>query len=167
MPQSSVSKTEQLQIRVTSAEKRAIQGAARRSGMTISAWVLAQALPGARAKFHQIVERLGSGDDESFALADLNDLLASLGAEDLPRAVEYPPQLPKGARLQNQVAAMVELAAGQRGVPSPSWTRDIEPLKEPVFGTTLKSLRLHLLVSAPPAFRRRNLFVDASVGDRV
>jgi hypothetical protein len=28
-------------------------------------------------------------------------------------------------------------------------------------------LRLHLLLSAPPAFRRRNIFLDASVGDRV
>jgi hypothetical protein len=41
------------------------------------------------------------------------------------------------------------------------------PLAEPYFATSLKSLREHLLVAAPIPFKRRNIFVDASVGARV
>jgi len=67
----------------------------------------------------------------------------------------------------NRVAAMVEHASGRRGVAPPSWTRDVLPLEAPVFATDLKSLRAHLLRVSPVAFRRRNLFVDATVGDRV
>jgi hypothetical protein len=37
----------------------------------------------------------------------------------------------------------------------------------PAFGSSLASLRLHLLTRAPVALRRRNLFADASVDDRV
>jgi hypothetical protein len=36
-----------------------------------------------------------------------------------------------------------------------------------VFGTPIESLRLHLLTASPPAFRRRRIFIDATVGDRV
>jgi hypothetical protein len=52
-------------------------------------------------------------------------------------------------------------------VPPPDWTLAVQPLSEPAFGSPLQSLRLHLLVAAPPAFKRRNIFVDSSVGDRV
>jgi hypothetical protein len=69
--------------------------------------------------------------------------------------------------LQNYLAAMVELASQQKGVAPPAWTRNVEPLEEPHFATELPGLRLHLLRSAPVAFKRRNLFVDASIGDRV
>jgi hypothetical protein len=40
-------------------------------------------------------------------------------------------------------------------------------LPQPVFGSELKALRLHLLTNSPPAFRRRNIFIDATLGDRV
>ena len=62
---------------------------------------------------------------------------------------------------------MVELASQQKGVTPPAWTSEVEPLPEPWFATDLPGLRLHLLRSAPVAFKRRNLFVDASIGDRV
>ena len=35
------------------------------------------------------------------------------------------------------------------------------------FASELKSLRLHLLTKSPAPFRRRNLFVDSTLGDRV
>jgi hypothetical protein len=41
------------------------------------------------------------------------------------------------------------------------------PLAEPVFGSDLMSLRLYLLTHSPAPFRRRNIFIDASVGFRV
>jgi hypothetical protein len=43
----------------------------------------------------------------------------------------------------------------------------VKPLERPWFASSLKSLRLHLLTASPPPFRRRNLFVDSTIGDRV
>jgi hypothetical protein len=43
----------------------------------------------------------------------------------------------------------------------------VPPLDEPHFATPLRGLRLHLLRASPVAFKRRNIFVDSSVGDRV
>jgi hypothetical protein len=45
--------------------------------------------------------------------------------------------------------------------------RETPPLAEPAFGTTLQSLRLYLLTHSPAPFRRRNLFIDASIDDQV
>ena len=62
---------------------------------------------------------------------------------------------------------MIEHAAARMRVSAPPWTRDVLPLQAPWFATEMKKLRAHLLQVAPVAFRRRNLFVDATVGDRV
>jgi len=55
----------------------------------------------------------------------------------------------------------------RRGIEVPPWVQSVAPLREPVFGTSLPSLRLHLLMHTPAPFRRRNLFIDSSVGDPV
>jgi len=62
---------------------------------------------------------------------------------------------------------VVEHACARRAVAVPGWTRAVTPLSEPAFGSELRSLRLHLLTQSPPAFRCRNIFIDASVGERV
>ncbi len=63
---------------------------------------------------------------------------------------------------------MVKLAAHRRDVPPPAWVRDVEPMEtEPRFATPLAGLRLHLLRTAPVPFKRRNIFIDSSIGDRV
>jgi hypothetical protein len=62
---------------------------------------------------------------------------------------------------------MVEYACAKRSVAPPAWTRTVTPLPDPVFATALQSLRLHLLTHSPPPFRARNIFIDASVGERV
>ncbi len=69
--------------------------------------------------------------------------------------------------LRNYVAAMVELAAHQRGVAPPVWVRQVPPLEEPHFATSLPGLRLTLLRASPVPFKRRNIFIDSSLGDRV
>jgi len=61
----------------------------------------------------------------------------------------------------------VEIACSRCGVACPKWTRQIAPLPEPVFGSALLGLRLYLLTRSPAAFRRRNLFVDATLDDQV
>ena len=92
---------------------------------------------------------------------------AGLAAGELAAAVAPAPPGSLSPSRDNYVAAMVEYACGRGGIPPPAWTRAIPPLARPEFGSSLESLRLHLLRSAPPPFRRRNLFIDASVGDRV
>ncbi|HXU29874.1 MAG TPA: hypothetical protein VN851_04780 [Thermoanaerobaculia bacterium] len=126
-----------------------------------------QTPPDAQLKFSQLLGALRDEDRPSFALAELNDLLTGLGPTDLSIAVEKADLSDLTPYLQNYVAAMVELAAHRRDVPPPSWVRDVEPLAEPRFATPLASLRLHLLRASPVPFKRRNIFIDSSIGDRV
>lgn len=159
-------KSAQLQIRVSPAEKLAIQRAARRAGLEMSAYVLARVLPPATRRFQELTDACRHPERARFALAELNSWLASLAAGELPDAVAV---APAGLTryLANYVAAMVEYTCAIREVAPPAWTRTIEPLPEPVFGTRLQSLRLHLLTHSPPPFRRRNIFIDSTVGQRV
>ena len=62
---------------------------------------------------------------------------------------------------------MAEYVCAAHGVDVPRWTREIAPLEQPWFGTELLSLRPYLLTHSPPAFRRRNIFVDTVVGGQV
>ena len=68
---------------------------------------------------------------------------------------------------QNYLAAMVEQAAAQRGVEPPAWVRDVPPLETPYFASGLRTLRQYLMAVSPVPFKRRNLFIDATIGDRV
>ena len=62
---------------------------------------------------------------------------------------------------------MIEYAATLKGTFPPAWTKEVPALERPWFASSLTSLRLYLLTNSPPPFRRRNLFVDSSVGQRV
>jgi hypothetical protein len=161
-------KTTHLQIRVAPAEKAAIQRAARRAGMDMSAWVISRLLPAAGARFAELVAVVAAGEGgERFALAELNTLLTGLGAGELAEATAAPPPAGLPATWANYVAAMVEYACARRSIAPPAWTHAIPPLASPLFGSTLTSLRLYLLTHSPPPFRRRNIFVDATVGGQV
>jgi hypothetical protein len=161
-------KDQYLQIRVSPAEKTAIQTAAARAGMDMSGWVLAKLLPPEPQTFQAIVADLAENPaGRRYALAELNDFLANLGAAELDRAVTEPPALALEPYLANYVAAMVETAAHRADLAPPRWTAAVPALREPVFGTELVGLRLYLLLNSPPAFRRRNIFIDATVGERV
>jgi len=162
-------KSAQLQIRVTPAQKATLKRLARAAGQDVSAYVLARALPEVRDRFAEIVRALRDDERYRFALAELNDLLSDLSDAQLTDAVAAePPDLGSlPLHRLNYVAAMIEQACHRRGVPAPSWVHVIPPLEVPWFATPLQGLRLHLLRSAPVPFRRRNLFVDAGVGDRV
>ena len=159
-------KSAQLQIRVSPAEKAAIQRAARRAGLDMSAYVLARVLPAPARRFQELTDACRDSQGVRFALAELNSWLAGLGAGEIQDAVASPPH-GLTPYLANYIAAMVEYVCGRHDVAPPAWTRTIAPLGEPVFGSTLMSLRLHLLTHSPAPFRRRNIFIDASVGARV
>lgn len=160
-------KTAQLQIRVTPGQKARLKALAAAAGQDVSAYVLDRALPPMAERFGGIVRRLARGEDHRYLLAELHDFLAALAP------AEFGPALAAGiggrlsAQLRNYVAAMVEHAAARKGVRPPSWVRDVPPLEDPHFAAPLRGLRLHLLGATPVAFKRRNIFADAVVGDRV
>lgn len=160
-------KSEHLQIRLTAREKALLKRAAAAAGQDVSAYVLARAIPPARTRFADLVGLLDDDADHRYVLAELNDFLAALAPSEFRDAVAHAELATASPFLKNYVAAMVEQAAHMKAVPPPAWARRIPPLEAPWFATPLKKLRLHLLRAAPVPFKRRNIFVDASVGSRV
>ena len=162
-----MAKTRQLQVRVSADERERIRQRAENAGMTVSEWVLRRLLPPVEEEFQGLC--LGLAERPEFrthALAHLHDFFRRLGEREFSLAVRYPPQVELAPFEANYVAAMVEYSAVLKGAPMPDWTRDVPPLETPWFAAPERSLRLHLLTQSPPPFRRRNLFVDASVGSR-
>lgn len=160
-------KSQQLQVRVTPAQKAALKRLARRAGLDVSTYVLSRLLPPARSRFQEIVRALRGDDDHRFALAELNDFLSGLAPAEFGDAVADVELGGLSPFLRNYVAAMVEQAAAQKDERPPAWVDDVQPLEEPHFAVPFRSLRPHLLRAAPVAFKRRNIFVDSAVGDRV
>jgi hypothetical protein len=159
-------KTAQLQIRVSRLEKAAIQQAAKRAGVDMSAYVLSRVLSVPATRFQECVAECANHVEPSFALAELNALLSSLTASEMRHAIAAPPSVALTPFVANYLAAMVEYGCSRCRIPPPVWTRAVAPLDNPVFGTTLQSLRLHLLTQSPPPFRHRNIFIDATLGAR-
>lgn len=161
-------KSAQLQIRVTPAQKAALARMARLAGQGMSSFILSQVMPAGASEFARRVAACKPGERGRYALAALNAFLSSLPATELTDAVTHRPEpWPRDAVVANRIAAMVEVACVRLKSHLPAWIHDIEPLEAPVFDSELKGLRLYLLSNSPPAFRRRNLFVDASIGDQV
>lgn len=160
-------KTEHLQIRVSAEEKEHLRKAAHDAGTTVSDYVLSKVLPAHRTKFLSLVVEINSEHKRTYALAELSDFFESLSPSELSRAMEEPPSIPSDPVWANYLAAMVETILQRHSLPRPAWLSQIPPLRDPWFATKLKSLRLYLLCVSPPAFRRRNLFVDSTIGDRV
>lgn len=160
-------KTCQLQIRLSAPQKAAIQRAAANAGLDMSAYVLGRVLSLPAEQFRDRVANCMNSDTPKHALAELNSLLSALTASELRDAVAAAPPASPRPYLSNYVAALVETACARRKIAAPSWTLAIAPLAEPVFGTELVSLRFHLLTHSPAAFRHRNIFIDATIGDRV
>jgi uncharacterized protein (DUF1778 family) len=163
----SAAKSAQLQIRVSPTEKAAIQRAARRAGLDMSAYVLARVLPDPAQRFADLTAACRDPEGARFALAELNTWLADLGTGELREAVTFPPATGLTPYFANYVAAMVEYACAQREIAPPPWVGSVPPLVEPAFGSALVSLRAYLLTHSPPPFRRRNIFIDATLGARV
>jgi hypothetical protein len=155
---------------VSRRQKETIAAAARRAGLSISAWVLCRLLPSTAEQLGSLVERLAEaqpGEERSFVFAEILDFLAGLSREELTRAIANPPATRLDPYWSNYLAATIEQAAAAKDVRVPDWVSAIPPLDVPAFGSTLGSLRLHLLVAAPPPFAARNLFVDTALGGRV
>lgn len=159
-------KNSQLQIRVSDAQKKAIQHAASLEEMEVSAWVLSKLLKNPQSVFLDKIEFLfKTPEKHKYALADLADFLKKLNSEELELILrtDWSAQLDPVA--SNYVAAMLETCAHKHHIPAR--LSHIEPLETPYFGTELKSLRLYLLQVSPPSFRARNIFIDTTLEGRV
>jgi hypothetical protein len=159
-------KSEQLQIRVSREQKRMIAQAARRAGLDMSSYVLSRVISTPSDQFQRLTQDV-AGPEPRFALAELNSALCNFSAAQLREAVSMPPSSMLSPYWLNYIAAMVERVCAIRAVPIPEWTLRVQPLTEPVFSSALEGLRLYLLTHSPAPFRRRNIFIDSSVGDRV
>lgn len=163
-------KTDHIQLRVSAAEKRAIRAAAGRAGMDMSEWILARVLPRGTQLMTtkvQALARCSGANEQAFALADLHDLLADLPRRELLEVLEAPLGQQLTPFAANYLAAMIELRCHQERVVPPAWVGRIPALDEPYFSTALIGLRPYLLKVSPPPFKRRNLFIDTSLGGRV
>jgi hypothetical protein len=160
-------KTEQIQLRVTRAEKRDLERRSREEGLDLSAWMLGRLRPPHRIRFWDLVSTLAASTVRSFVLAEVGELLLALASDEFSRVTEGSLPAKLDELTLNQLAAMVELRAARLGVEPPAWTKAVVPLCIPWFASALLSVRLHLLCNAPPAYRRRNLFVDSTFEERV
>ena len=152
-------KTSQLQIRVTPAQKAALKRLAAEAGLSVSAFVLTQALPGSREALDRHIQSLGGGKKISRALSDLQLHLRGVADEEFAKSVagvETDGVTPLQA---NCAAAAVEGEAWRRGRTAPEWVRRVEPLSEPHFGWGLRSLRPHLMRVTAAPFKRRNVYI--------
>ncbi len=163
-----VGKNSQLQIRISAEDKARIQERAAGAGMDVSKWVLNLVLPPVEQEFQALCRELATRSHaRSYILAEVQDLLDSLNGKDFERAIRHAPEVLLPPFEANYLAAMIEYAATLKGTFPPAWTKEVPALERPWFASSLTSLRLYLLTNSPPPFRRRNLFVDSSVGQRV
>jgi hypothetical protein len=160
-------KTAHIQIRVSPEQKAELVRHARAAGLDLSSYVLGKAIPDSGARFRSLVRSLSETPRSPFVLAELADVLSSVRALSFRETVAHLPSAKLDDVSSNLLSAMVETRAAKLGVHPPDWVTDVASLDVPWFPTELSSLRLHLLCHSPPAFRRRNLFVDSTLGDRV
>lgn len=159
-------KTAQLQIRISPRDKTRLRRLAAAAGMDVSSYMLSRVLPDEAGRFAALTAALRSSEAPAFVFAELHDMLSRCAAIDFRVLVEMPPPAGLAPWHANYVAAMVETAAHRVSVAPPAWVTSIEPLKTPWFAAPLRSLRPYLLRVSPPAFKRRNLFIDTTLGGR-
>jgi hypothetical protein len=114
-----------------------------------------------------LVRALGEPELDRYVLAELNDLLSSLAPLELPDAIQDADVRRLTPFTANYLAAMVEQATYAAGVGAPVWVQRVPPLERPHFAAPMAGLRLHLISASPVPFKKRNIFVDATLGARI
>jgi len=152
-------KTRQLQVRVSPEQKGLLKKLAGASGMSVSEYVLAAALPSASGALKRHVDALPDMTHRHKALLELRTDLSRIPTHEFDETaagVEV-----RGLPLLQQAlaAAAFEHEAQLRGCAPPSWTRSVPVAEDPSFRPRLPSLRPYLLCAAPPALKRRNVFM--------
>jgi uncharacterized protein (DUF1778 family) len=162
-----LAKTQQLQIRVSAAQKALLKKRAAAAGLDLSTFVLRRVLLDSEAQLEELLALLADEHEPRATLARIGGLLGALDSasfRELTAAIDVSRLTPFH---QNYLAAMVEYRADQLGLPAPRWTKGVGALGEPYFPAGTDQVRTYLLRAAPIVFKRRNLFVDASVGDHL
>ncbi len=162
-----MAKTQQLQIRVSAAQKALLKKRAAAAGLDVSTFVLRRALVDLEAQLEDLLALLADEREPRTTLARISGLLGSLDSasfRELTAALDVSRLAPFH---QNYLAAMAEYRANQLGLPAPRWTMGVPALGEPYFPAGTDRVRPYLMRAAPVVFKRRNLFVDASVGDHL
>jgi hypothetical protein len=164
-------KTEQLQIRVSPEAKSTIRKRAQAANMDMSEWILSVLFPPAAREFQSLVAEVAKQKQSSnrfYAFAALSDLLHGLEPDTLAQAVADRIEIERRDEfIFIYIAAMVELACHQKKINPPTWIQEAQGLSQPYFGSSLLSLRLYLMTHSPVPFKKRNIFIDSSVGDRL
>ncbi len=159
-------KSEYLQIRVSKQQKEIIKSTAKSAGVDMSTWVLQRVLNNKSQQFLTILSQFNTLED-SFVFARLHDFLMLCSKTDFEQTVSIKPTSKLSDFQINYTIAMIEHRAHTLGCTAPDWINDFPILHEPYFGTSLKSLRLHLLINSPIAFKQRNIYIDSTLGGRV
>jgi len=159
-------KTSQLQIRVSPAEKATLKRLAREADLSLSEYVLSRALPSETLELARHVQVLVEATDRNRALEDLATYLRSLPAPGFAEVLASADLAGLSPLLRNCVAGSVEREATRKGVSPPRWVEDVLPLSRPNFARELASLRPHLMRLTPPVFKRRRVFTGALHGAR-
>ena len=109
----------------------------------------------------EIPTRAAKGEDFSMLTREFVDEVLNMSAEQATAAVSEEPQASSNPVHKAWLAAMAEHYARKMGGVVPAWSMGADCfLDMPHFGTSLQSLKAHLLISSPPAFRRRMIFVE-------
>ena len=160
-------KSSQLQIRVSPAQKAAIRRLAEAAGKTVSVYVLEEVLPSTHVEFNRLAVAISGSTNLANALSDLECHLSALSPDEFLPAVSRPELEALSPLLQNYVAATVEQAAERKRLDPPTWTRTIAPLAQPHFGWDMRGLRPHLMRVTPLTFKRRNVFLGVAGDERL
>lgn len=148
-------------------EKQWIQKKAKELDLDMSVWVKQLLFSQKNQTYMNLMDAISNSKFSKEALAHFNDFLDRLPAKDFVETVMEIPGIFKDTFHGNYIAAMVEMAAHQKKVAPPSWTKKYTGMEEPYFASSFENLRFHLLVSSPIPFRKRNIFIDSTIGDRI
>ncbi len=157
-------KSTHIQIRISPEQKNKIAKAASRKGVGMTTWVLEKLFPELSEKLEELIQELAKSKNSSFVFAEINDFLSALSSRELSQALENLNLEKLEVFEQNYLAAMIELACEKKSIACPEITT--AELSSPWFATELESLKLYLLLNSPAPFRKRNIFIDSSIGDR-
>lgn len=164
-------KTEQLQIKVSLHMKEMIRKRAQAANMDLSEWLLENVFPSPYREFQSLINNLVIQErleNPFIAFAELNDFLLQLCPDELVQAIQEGPQKKLSDLAFNYVAAMVEQACHKKKVMSlPLGLEEAAGVEKPYFRSSFQNLRLYLLTVSPISFRKRNIFTDSTVGDRL
>lgn len=155
-------KTAQLQIRVSPAQKAMLERLAAAEGLTVSEFVLRKAQPQGASPQDTRRDAVQNGLGLSNSTSHLALALGALNADGSREATVHADSGFLSPLHANCLAAEVERQAARRGVPAPKWTEAVRPMARPWFAWRLRSLRPHLMRIAPPAYKRRGVYLTTA-----